>query len=222
MGLNAFATRCKACSNWAQPRRSPGGTLKLSRETKSVVLIGAAAIVIVVALDLLMPTNWSVRLRELGFDQVLAADSLVHRSQNGHSHAQVIVVDIDRRSLEAIGPGPGRTQPSPSSSPQSRAAKPAVVALDILFAEEDSRSPAALARQLGMLQTARIFWLSLTRCLMAINFSQALDEKHRWYLDLCSTRKDGDHSHTLQSWCAINLGSIRYGKLPVRWRRLPN
>jgi adenylate cyclase len=125
--------------------------LKLSRATKSVVLIGAAAIVIVVALDLLMPTNWSVRLRELGFDQVLAADSLVHRSQNGQSHAQVIVVDIDRRSLEAIGPWPWPHVTIAKLVAAIAAAKPAVVALDILFAEQDSRSPAALARQLGML-----------------------------------------------------------------------
>ena len=40
------------------------------------------------------------------------------------------------------------------------AAKPAVVALDILFAEQDSRSPAALARQLGML-TDRTDFLAL-------------------------------------------------------------
>lgn len=134
--------------------------LRLSRATKSVALIGAAAIAIVVALDLLVPANWRTRLRELGFDQVLAADSLVHPSQSGESHSQVIVVDIDRRSLEAVGPWPWPHATIAKLVDAIAAAKPAVVALDILFAEQDSRSPAALARALGTL-TNRADFLAL-------------------------------------------------------------
>src|SRR5262245_14547713 len=115
--------------------------LKLSRATKFVVLIGAAAIVIVTALDLPMPMNWRVRLRELGCDQVLAADSFFHRSESGESDPHVIVVDIDRHSLEAIGPWPWPHTTIAKLIDVIATAKPAVVALDILFAEEDSRSP---------------------------------------------------------------------------------
>ena len=134
--------------------------LKLSPATKSILLIGAAAIAIVVALNLLMPANWRTRLRELGFDQVLAADSLFHRSQSSQSNAQVIVVDIDRRSLEAIGPWPWPHATIAKLVDAIAAAKPAVVTLDILFAEQDSRSPAALARALGTL-TNRSDFLAL-------------------------------------------------------------
>ncbi len=125
--------------------------LKLSRVTKWVVLIGATVIGIVMALDLLVPANWRARLRELGFDQVLAADSLFQRPESDRSDNQVIVVDIDRRSLEAIGPWPWPHATIAKLIGVIAAAKPAVVALDILFAEQDSRSPAALARQLGTL-----------------------------------------------------------------------
>ena len=138
---------------------------KLSRATKSVVLIGAAAIAIVMALDLLMPTSWRTRLRELGFDQVLAADSLFHRSQSGQSDNQVIVVDIDRRSLEAIGPWPWPHATIAKLIDAIAAAKPAAVALDILFADQDTRSPAALARQLGTL-TDRPDFLALADTLV--------------------------------------------------------
>jgi adenylate cyclase len=134
--------------------------LRLSRATKSVALIGAAAIATVVALDLLMPANWRTRLRELGFDQVLAADSLFHRSQSTHPDAQVIVVDIDRRSLEAVGPWPWPHATIAKLVDAIAAAKPAVIAIDILFAEQDSRSPAALARALGTL-TNRSDFLAL-------------------------------------------------------------
>jgi adenylate cyclase len=139
--------------------------LKLSRATKSVALIGAAAIVVAVALDLLMPTNWRVRLRELGFDQVLAADRLFHRSQSDQSEAQVIVVDIDRRSLEVIGPWPWSHATIAKLIDVIATAKPAAIALDILFAEQDSRSPAALARQLGTL-TDRPDFLALADTLL--------------------------------------------------------
>ncbi len=139
--------------------------LKLSRATKSAVLIGAAAIASVVALDLLMPLNWRARLRELGFDQVLAADSLFHRSQSGQSDTQVVVVDIDRRSLEGIGPWPWPHATIAKLIDVIAAAKPAAVALDILFAEQDTRSPAALARQLGAL-TDRPDFLALADTLV--------------------------------------------------------
>jgi adenylate cyclase len=124
---------------------------KLSRATKSIVLIGVATIAIVVALDLLMPLSWRARLRELGFDQVLAADSLFHQSHSSQPDIPVIVVDIDRRSLEGVGPWPWPHATIAKLIDVIAAAKPAAVALDILFAEQDSRSPAALARQLGTL-----------------------------------------------------------------------
>jgi adenylate cyclase len=128
-------------------------------------MIGAAAIGIVVALDLLMPINWRTRLRELGFDQVLAADSLFHRPQSGQPDPQVIVVDIDRRSLEAVGPWPWPHATVAKLIDAIALAKPAVVVLDILFAEQDTRSPAALARQLGTL-TDRPDFLALADTLV--------------------------------------------------------
>ena len=97
----------------------------------------------------LMPREWRGTLRETAFDAVLAFDLQIRHS-NGDSFS-VVVVDIDRRSLDFVGPWPWPRDAMARLVEAVARAKPAVIAIDILFAEPDSNSPAALARRLGAL-----------------------------------------------------------------------
>ena len=64
---------------------------------------------------------------------------------------RVVVVDIDRRSMETLGAWPWPRDIMAQLVEAVAATKPAVIALDILFSETNSRSAAALARRLGAL-----------------------------------------------------------------------
>lgn len=63
----------------------------------------------------------------------------------------IVVVDIDGESLDRYGPWPWRRGLVADLVERVQAAGPAVVALDILFTGADQRSPAALARRLGVM-----------------------------------------------------------------------
>jgi adenylate cyclase len=128
--------------------------IKRFKATWLPAVAGAITVVALTAAEFLMPKGWRDDLREIAFDQVLAADHRLRRSGAAQPDARVVVVDIDRRSLEALGLWPWPRATIARVVDAIAAAKPAVIAIDILFAEQDSRSPAALARQLGVL-TAR-------------------------------------------------------------------
>lgn len=61
----------------------------------------------------------------------------------------VVVVDIDSRSIDSIGAWPWPREVIARLVDRITAQAPSVVAIDILFENADSHSPAALARQLG-------------------------------------------------------------------------
>jgi adenylate cyclase len=117
------------------------------------IAAGAIAVAALLAGILLSPLAWRELLRENGYDLALAADQWLAPQSQRQGEPGVIVVDIDRRSLEALGPWPWPRATTASLLEAVAAAKPAVVALDILFAEADSRSPAALARQVGAMSS---------------------------------------------------------------------
>jgi adenylate cyclase len=113
-------------------------------ERKPVIAGLGAALAVLLAL-LLMPEDWRTGLRERGFDLLLT-----------HAPAQqttvpipIVFVDIDSESLAAFGPWPWRREAVAALIERVTAAEPKVVAVDILFAGEDTRSPAALARRLA-------------------------------------------------------------------------
>jgi adenylate cyclase len=62
---------------------------------------------------------------------------------------RVVVVDIDSRSLDAVGSWPWPRETIAHLVEAVASADPSVVAIDILFEHADTHSPAALARQLG-------------------------------------------------------------------------
>jgi adenylate cyclase len=115
------------------------------------VIAGVVSLVLWLLATALMPTTWRDALRENAFDVVLAADQLVREVTDDHVAERVIVVDIDRRSIEALGAWPWPRDTMARLVEAVAAAEPAAIAVDILFAEVDSRSPAALARRLSML-----------------------------------------------------------------------
>ena len=65
------------------------------------------------------------------------------------SGPRVIVLDIDRRSIEALGAWPWPRDAMARLVETVANGKPAAMALDILFVEPDAQSPAALARLLA-------------------------------------------------------------------------
>jgi adenylate cyclase len=61
----------------------------------------------------------------------------------------VVVVDIDSRSIDAVGPWPWPRETIATLIKGISTHEPSVIAIDILFENADGHSPAALARQLG-------------------------------------------------------------------------
>jgi adenylate cyclase len=94
---------------------------------------------------LLLPTNDV--LRDRAFDMQLASEQWV-RKPVLPDH-KVIVVDIDRRSIDTLGDWPWPRDTMARLVDAIAGKRPAAIAIDILLAEPDDRSPAALARRLG-------------------------------------------------------------------------
>jgi adenylate cyclase len=110
---------------------------------------GAVTVAALLAAELATPRGWREGLREFAFDLVLAADQWL-RPMAGHGKdSRVVVVDIDRRSLEAIGSWPWPRATMAGLVDAIAAAKPGVVAIDILFAEHDLRCSPVRARRSG-------------------------------------------------------------------------
>jgi adenylate cyclase len=107
------------------------------------ILIGAAAVAALTITEFLMPRDWRDALREVGFDQVLKADHALRPITAGRAEPPVVVVDIDRRTLQAIGPWPWPRATIAQLIDAIATAKPAAVAVDILFADRDPRPSAA-------------------------------------------------------------------------------
>jgi adenylate cyclase len=112
---------------------------------------GLVAITAMLALAALLPKSWRDGVRENAFDFVLAADRWLYPAGAGPQGPRVVVVDIDRRSLEAVGPWPWPRAVIARLLETTAAAKPVAAAVDVLFTEQDSRSGALLRRRPGAL-----------------------------------------------------------------------
>jgi adenylate cyclase len=112
-------------------------------------LAGATTLALLLLATLVIPQIARVVLREIAFDIVLNADRQIWRAPQDEE--RVVVVDIDRRSVEAYGAWPWPRERMAQLVEAVAAGRPAVIAIDVLFAEPDNRSPAALARRLGEL-----------------------------------------------------------------------
>jgi adenylate cyclase len=130
-----------------------GPMRELLRMQRIPLAAGALACVAVLAAELLSSKDRREGLRELAFDLVLAADYRLRPSTDSRQGPHVIVVDIDRRSLDRVGPWPWPRATVAALVEAIAAAKPAVVGIDILFAE-DARCSATSAREPRSLATA--------------------------------------------------------------------
>ena len=108
---------------------------------------GAATLTVFLAAVILLPKTTSEILRDSAFDIQLAGDQWLRRP--APSDLKVIVVDIDRASIDALGTWPWPRETIARIVEAVATARPAAIAIDVLFAEPDDRSPAALARRLG-------------------------------------------------------------------------
>ena len=111
------------------------------------VAAGLGTLIVFLAAAIMLPKTMSEALRDDAFDLVLTCDQLLGR--RAASDLKVIVVDIDRASIDALGAWPWPRTTMARLVEAVGSARPAAVAIDVLFAEPDDRSPAALARRLG-------------------------------------------------------------------------
>jgi adenylate cyclase len=109
---------------------------------------GAVTLALLLLTTLIVPQTARAVLRDTAFDIVLGADRLIWVPQD---EAPVVVVDIDRPSVEAYGAWPWSRERTARLVEAVAARRPAAIAIDVLFAEPDDRTPAALARRLGEL-----------------------------------------------------------------------
>jgi adenylate cyclase len=116
-------------------------------------VVGILFLILFLAATAVAPRSWRDIARENAFDLLLFTDQSAMRATRTPSQAgeRVVVVDIDQRSVDTLGAWPWPRDTMAQLVEAIAADKPAVIALDILFAEADSRSPAALARRLSAL-----------------------------------------------------------------------
>src|SRR5262249_34165891 len=108
-----------------------------------------ATLALLLLITLLLPETARGVLRDSAYDIVLDADQRIWVARQ--AELPVIVVDIDRPSIEAFGPWPWPRETIARLVEAVAGRRPAAIAIDVLFAEAGDRSPAALARRLGAL-----------------------------------------------------------------------
>jgi adenylate cyclase len=110
------------------------------------VFAGLLAGLTILLLAQTAPSAWLDSLRERVFDLILAASAPWRPAA---PETRVAFVAIDEVSLDAVGPWPWPRETLARLVSAVTVAKPAAVAIDILLAGDDERSPAALARRLA-------------------------------------------------------------------------
>ena len=111
------------------------------------VAAGLVTLTALLAAAILLPKTMSEALRDSAFDLVLAVDQPLRRPVA--PDVRVVVVDIDRASIDALGAWPWPRATMARLVEAVATERPAAIAIDVLFSEPDDRSPAALARRLG-------------------------------------------------------------------------
>lgn len=119
-------------------RRPPGRTAALA---------GLLAAVLVVAVMLLVVPRTTAVMGERAFDVILGLVSGTGRASA--PTPPIVVVDIDADALDLVGPWPWRRRVIADLLDATAAAGATAVAIDVVFSQADTRSPAALARRLA-------------------------------------------------------------------------
>jgi adenylate cyclase len=114
--------------------------LRAGRARAAFTALAPAALLM--AVWLASPGGLRENVREQAADLMQAAPS---------GMAEIVVVDIDRATLQQVGPWPWSREALAALLATVTAAGPSAVAVDILLAEPDRLSPAVLARRLAEL-----------------------------------------------------------------------
>src|ERR1700747_2654975 len=111
------------------------GKMRRALQQRLPVAAGIATLTAFLAAVILLPKTMSEVLRDTAFDIVLAGDQPLRRPVP--SDLKVIVVDIDRASIDALGtwPWPRETMARLVEAVATR--RPAAIAIDVLFSEPD-------------------------------------------------------------------------------------
>jgi len=123
------------------------GRMHRALQQRLPVAAGVVTLSVLLTAAMLLPKTIGEVLRDSAFDLLLAGDQSLRRPVA--SDVKVIVVDIDRASIDALGAWPWPRATMARLVEAVANARPAAIAIDVLFDEPDDRSPAALARQLG-------------------------------------------------------------------------
>jgi adenylate cyclase len=121
--------------------------IKRYRSNRVAFWLAALALALTFGASLAAEEFWRESLREAGFDAVLRLDH-AFREQPA-APIRTVVVDIDQRSIGAVGNWPWSRQQFANLLENIANAGPLVIGTDILFHGADTRSPAALARALA-------------------------------------------------------------------------
>src|SRR5260370_10944273 len=123
------------------------GSMRRPLQQRQPVAAGIATLTVFLAVVILFPKATSEVLRDSAFDIELAGDQWLRRP--APSDLKVIVVDIDRASIDALGTWPWPRETMARLVEAVAIGGPAAIAIDGLFAWADDRPPTALARRLG-------------------------------------------------------------------------
>jgi len=122
--------------------------LRVIARNRPGVLGGLLAFLVFVVVELVAPVDWMSMLRERGHDAVLSIDLRLRRlGPAAHDRPSVVVVDIDQRTITALGDWPWPRETMARLVNAVTEAKPRALAIDVLFAGADMRSSAGPVRR---------------------------------------------------------------------------
>ena len=148
MGQQTKSLSLVACRGSARSRGGISmGRMRRALQQRLPVAAGTTTLIVFLAAAILLPKTTSEVLRDSAFDLELAEDQWLRRP--APPDLKVIVVDIDRASIDTLGAWPWPRETIARLVEAVATGRPAAIAIDALFAEPDDRSPAALARRLG-------------------------------------------------------------------------
>jgi adenylate cyclase len=169
---------------------------------------GLVMLAVLLVAAILLPKTKSEALRDNAFDLVLAGDELLRKPVA--SDVKVIVVDIDRASIDALGAWPWPRATMAGLVEAVASARPAAIAIDVLFDEPDDRSPASLARQLGLV-TGHPEIGALAKSLP--DGDKQLEEAIGRVPVVLGFVLDPNHDHALPGASIVSRGSLPFNSL---------
>ena len=115
--------------------------------SRTPILIGCLALLLMLLAQALAPASLGSWAR----DRLLLVEARLGRAAKPPHPFGITVIDIDQSSIAAVGSWPWPRLTIARLVRQAALAGPAAIGTDILFADPDGRSPAALARQLAQI-----------------------------------------------------------------------